>query len=243
MYTISVNTGSGNGTIRLDVIDDDSIMDSGGQPLGGAGAGNGDFTGGEVYTINKLTTFTETFWSNGAYDGWVLESGENAGVGATLDRNATTFNLGDDPRDRQYRSILSFNTNSLPDNAVIISAQLKIKRQGVVGADPFGTHGALLLEICSGSFSNSNALQAADFSAAASPGALRDQVAELTFSWYSAQLSNTNLLFISKFGTTQFRLLFSKDDNDDLDADYIKFFSGNSTSANLPQLIVTYYMP
>jgi len=242
-YTISVNTGSGNGTIRLDVIDNDSIMDSGGQPLGGAGAGNGDFTGGEVYAINKLTTVTETFWSNGAYDGWVLESGENTNVGATLDRNATTFNLGDDPRDRQYRSILSFNTNSLPDNAVIISAQLKIKRQGVVGADPFGTHGALLLEIRNGPFSTSNALQAADFSAAASPGALRDQVAGLTFSWYSAQLSNTNLLFISKFGTTQFRLLFSKDDNDDLGADYIKFFSGNSTSANLPQLIVTYYVP
>jgi len=56
-------------------------------------------------------------------------------------------------------------------------------------------------------------------------------------------VSNSNLLFISKFGTTQFRLLFSKDDNDDLGADYIKFFSGNSTSANLPQLIVTYYVP
>ena len=111
------------------------------------------------------------------------------------------------------------------------------------GSDPFGTHGALLLEICNGSFSNSNALQAADFSAAASPGALRDQVAGLTFSWYGAQLDNTNLFLINKIGTTQFRLLFSKDDNDDLDADYIKFFSGNSTSDNLPQLIVTYYVP
>ena len=242
-YTVSVNTGSGNGTVRLDVIDNDSIIDSGGQPLGGAGVGNGNFTGGEAYTINKLTTVAETFWSNGTYDGWVQESGENTNVGAILDKNATTFNLGDDPRDRQYRSILSFNTNSLPDNAVIVSAQLKIKRQGVVGADPFGTHGPLLLEICNCSFSNSNALQAADFSAAAGPGALRDQVVGLTFSWYSAQLSNTNLLFISKFGTTQFRLLFSNDDNDDLDADYMKFFSGNSTSDNLPQLIVTYYVP
>lgn len=243
MYTVSVNTGSGNGTIRLDVIDNDSIIDSAGQPLGGAEAGNGNFTGGEMYTVNKLTPVTKAFWSNGAYDGWVLESGENTNVGATLDKNATTFNLGDDPRDRQYRSILSFITDSLADNAVIVSAQLKIKRQGVVGADPFGTHGALALEIYNGSFSNSTALQTGDFSAAASPGALRDQVAGLTFSWYSAQLSNTNLLFINKFGTTQFRLLFSKDDNDDLGADYMKFFSGNSTSDNLPQLIVTYYVP
>jgi hypothetical protein len=52
-YIVSVNTGSGNGTIRLDVIDNDSIIDSAGQPLGGVGTGNGNFTAGQVYTINK----------------------------------------------------------------------------------------------------------------------------------------------------------------------------------------------
>ena len=52
-----------------------------------------------------------------------------------------------------------------------------------------------------------------------------------------------DLGFISKVGVTQFRLFFSLDDNDDLGADYLKFFSGNSTTANMPQLIVTYYTP
>jgi hypothetical protein len=98
----------------------------------------------------------------------------------------------------------------------------------------------LFLEIRNGSFSNSAALQIGDFSAAVSPDALRDPFASLTSSWYGAPLRNTNLLLINKFGTTQFRLLFSKDDNDDLGADYIKFFSGNSTADNLPQLIITY---
>jgi len=51
--TVSVNTGSGSGTIRLDVDDDDSIQDGGSLPLGGSGIGNGDFTAGEVYTIDK----------------------------------------------------------------------------------------------------------------------------------------------------------------------------------------------
>ncbi len=51
--TVTINTGSGNGTIRLDVDDDDSILDGGSLPLGGAGTGNGDFTAGEVYTIDK----------------------------------------------------------------------------------------------------------------------------------------------------------------------------------------------
>ena len=51
VYLVSVNTGSGNGTIRLDVVDDDSIVDGVGNPLGGIGSGNGDFTSGEVYDI------------------------------------------------------------------------------------------------------------------------------------------------------------------------------------------------
>jgi len=52
-YTVTVHTGSGNGTIRLDVADDDSIKDASDNPLGGAGAGNGNFTSGETYTIQK----------------------------------------------------------------------------------------------------------------------------------------------------------------------------------------------
>ena len=51
VYTVLVNTGSGSGTIRLDVADDDSILDAWLQPLGGAGAGNGDYTDGETYDV------------------------------------------------------------------------------------------------------------------------------------------------------------------------------------------------
>jgi predicted outer membrane repeat protein len=54
-YTVTVGTGTGNGTIRLDVTDDDSIIDVAGTPLGGTGATNGNFTGGETYTIDKTT--------------------------------------------------------------------------------------------------------------------------------------------------------------------------------------------
>ncbi|MCB8981451.1 MAG: hypothetical protein H6657_28940 [Ardenticatenaceae bacterium] len=48
---ITVNTGGGVGTIRLDVIDDDTIKDAAGLPLGGVGLDNGTFTSGEVYQI------------------------------------------------------------------------------------------------------------------------------------------------------------------------------------------------
>jgi uncharacterized repeat protein (TIGR02543 family) len=54
IYTVTVNTGSGFGTIRLDLTDDDTIKDAGANPLGGLGSGNGDFINGEIYTIYKI---------------------------------------------------------------------------------------------------------------------------------------------------------------------------------------------
>jgi predicted outer membrane repeat protein len=59
VYTAAVNTGSGNGTIRLDVNDDDSIQDATSKPLGGAGSGNGSFTSGQVYKVMKTGTFAD----------------------------------------------------------------------------------------------------------------------------------------------------------------------------------------
>jgi hypothetical protein len=52
-YTVTVSTGTGSGTLRLDVVDDDTIMNQEGNLLGGIGSGNGDFSGGAVYTIIK----------------------------------------------------------------------------------------------------------------------------------------------------------------------------------------------
>jgi hypothetical protein len=52
-YSVSVNTGTGTGMIRLDVVDDDSIKDANDNPLGGLGAGNGNFVNGEAYTITQ----------------------------------------------------------------------------------------------------------------------------------------------------------------------------------------------
>ena len=48
---VTVNTGSGTGTLLLNVADNDSILDASGNPLGGGGPGNGDYISGEVYNI------------------------------------------------------------------------------------------------------------------------------------------------------------------------------------------------
>ncbi len=53
-YTVTVNTGAGSGTIRLDVVDDNTIRDAANRPLGGSLLGDGDFRSGETYTIDKV---------------------------------------------------------------------------------------------------------------------------------------------------------------------------------------------
>lgn len=55
--TVTVSTGSGDGTIRLDVIDRDTILDAGLEPLGGPGLGNGNYTLGQAYTIDRTIPY------------------------------------------------------------------------------------------------------------------------------------------------------------------------------------------
>lgn len=200
---------------------------------------NADMTCTAVF--KKLVT--AKFRSVGANDGWILEKTETSNTGGTLNANATVINLGDDASDRQYRAILSFNTATLPDSAVITGVTLKVKRQGVVGTDPFNTHGNILADIRKGAFSNSNALQSKDFQAAASKTGAVTIRKTLAAGWYSGNLLKTAFPFVNLKGVTQFRLRFAKDDNDDHGADYLKIFSGNAATASRPMLVVTYYVP
>lgn len=55
IYTVSVNTGAGIGNLRLDLIDNDTIVNGLGAKLGGTGLGNGNFTTGPTFTIAAAT--------------------------------------------------------------------------------------------------------------------------------------------------------------------------------------------
>ena len=195
-------------------------------------------------TARFVKKVTKTYTSQGTYDGWVLESSENSNKGGTLDSTATTFLLGDDAQDKQYRTILSFTTAGLPDNAVITKVTLKIRKQGLVGTDPFTTHSGLNVDIRMPFFGTNANLLISDFQAAANRNAVATFNKTPVNNWYSAILNATGRANINKTGTTQFRLRFAKDDNDDLGADFMKFFSGNYNTASLrPTLIIEYYVP
>jgi Zn-dependent metalloprotease len=183
-------------------------------------------------------------WVGGAQDGWVLESSETSNQGGKVNPTATTFILGDNANNRQYRSILHFNTKSLPDNAVITKVVLKIKKQGVTGTDPFTTHRKIAIDIRRGAFSDSGALQATDFQAAAGKlGAGMIANNPQAGGWYSARLNSTAYPYINRTGITQFRLRFQLDDDNDAIADFLRFYSGNAGHANRPILVIEYYVP
>ena len=187
-----------------------------------------------------------TFTSVAAQDGWALESTETSNVGGSIDATATTtsaLRVGDDNKNKQYKAVVSFDTSAIPDGATILSVTLRLRRGTVSGTNPFTTHGTCWADVQPGSgFSGSTALQTGDFQAAATA----IQAASLTnaannLDWSTGSLNAAGLAAINKTGTTQLRVYFNLDDNNNRSADYIGYYSGdNGTSANRPQLVVTW---
>ncbi len=201
--------------------------------------------GGENYTATPIT-YTAAISSSGAYDGWILESGETSNKGSSLDATASTFRLGDDALNRQYRSILSFNTSSLPDGAVITSVTLKFRKNPVAGVSLISKFGGLVVEVKKGYFGASAKLQAGDFQARASKafGPFKPIPAN---GWVTINLNSAAFPYINKSsayqsGHTQLRLGYKLDDNNNNIANFMSFSSGNALSSQ-PQLIITYIIP
>ncbi|RPH61325.1 MAG: hypothetical protein EHM81_04465, partial [Chloroflexi bacterium] len=193
-------------------------------------------------TLRELAAaFNKTLTSVAADDGWILESTETSVKGGSMNATFAAIYLGDDALNRQYRSVLSFDTrNKIPANAVIKTVVLKIKKQSVSGTNPFSTHGNLTVDIRKGLFSSNRALQLGDFSAASNKNNVMNFSKVPVKGWYTATLGSGDYGYINRTGVTQFRLRFTRDDNDDRGADILKVYSGSAVATNKPQLIITY---
>jgi hypothetical protein len=212
-------------------------------------AGNIDQTPAS-YAWTIYTISTANFTSQAANDGWVLESTETSSVGDALNSTSATLRLGDSELRQQYQSILSFNTSSLPDAAVVTDITISIKRQTTTGGVRlFNAFNGLMIQIKSGFFHTAASLQAEDFQAATDNTEGPFFSAPVVGNWYSMRLTNNAYPFINKLSTfqsglTQFRLYFLLDDNDNEIANYESFFSGNTrATANRPRLQIKYYIP
>jgi hypothetical protein len=187
------------------------------------------------------------FYSEAARDGWILESSETSGAGGTLDAGSTTLRLGDDASKKQYRGILSFNTSSLPDTAVVAQARLELTRNSIVGSgNPFNIFQGMFVDMRKGYYSSAAALQTGDFNATAHKPALGPFKPTPSGALYTIYLPPTASPYVNKLSTngglTQVRLRFKLDDDNNTAANFISFYSGESASYR-PSLFITYYMP
>ena len=191
------------------------------------------------------------FASSGAYDGWVLEISETSGKGGSLSKTATTLRIGDDVANKQYRSILSFNTGGLPDDALITGVTLKIRRQAIVGGlNPFPLLMGMYVDVMKGAF-GLGTLEIKDFQATAVSSKLKAfgpfKPSANASGWYSLNLPSAAYAYINKTSTsaglTQVRLRFKLDDNNNFLDNYLSFFSGNAPATSRPQLIIQYTIP
>jgi hypothetical protein len=159
-----------------------------------------------------------------------------------------TLRLGDDANNRQYRSILSFQTSEIPDYATITSIKLNIKTRSIIGdaGNPLNIFKGFMVDIKSGLF-GSTPLQAADFQRAADEtlGPINiTGTAKYGYSIVLTPLKDSINKFATNGGLTQIRLRFRLDDNNDQIANQILFYSGNAaTHANRPGLLITYTVP
>jgi hypothetical protein len=192
----------------------------------------------------KTAPLSATFQSVGIYDGWVRESSAGSGVGGSVNATSQSLVVGDDALNRQFRSILSFDTASLLDTAVITQVIVKVMQYSLVGTNPFTVLGGLNVDIRKPYFGTTVGLVASDFQAAASMAGVGTFGAVPASGWYTANLGSTANPYINLTGTTQFRLRFATASNNNNVDDYLQLYSGNATTAaNRPVLIIKYYVP
>jgi len=216
------------------------------------------YCGGPDPTINCATltgasagdfviTQTSIFRSTGGYDGWILESSETSRKGGSKNSTQATLRVGDNAADRQYRSILSFNTAGLPDDAVILGIRLLLTPAGGVNAtDIFSELLSLRVDIKRPFYGTLRSLQPADFQSpplTTGKNAVGQVRPVLVGGRRVARLRSIAFPYLNDAGTTQLRLRFVLDDNDDNLANYLLLYSGDAGIARRPRLVITYSLP
>lgn len=183
-----------------------------------------------------------------AEDGTVTQTDEGSLTEGTPVPKDTVFLLGDGTDNLGQRGILSFSLSTLPQEAVIIGARLRMTRkQGYGNTTSFGD---LLLDMGSPSFGGSPTLTYEDYATTDT-----DYLDVATSFPYPAGNGYTTFAEISSdyyenlsvlAGTSeniQFRVRFEVEGDNDGALDALSIASGNSrTAIEIPELIVDYYL-
>jgi hypothetical protein len=184
-----------------------------------------------------------------AHDGTVWDiDGSGVGGGSDFDdAGAVSLRLGDEAllQDKTYKVILSFDTNSIPEDKMIAETHLGMTRGNLANTDPFTWGGACNIDVAN-YFGSTEQLENQDFQAAATS----DDVAVFSTEagdprpdgeMLSSGFSQAGLDSINTFGITQIRVSFENLTNGDNYTDYIGFYSGDSEfETKRPRLLIRY---
>jgi len=151
-----------------------------------------------------------------------------------------------------YRTILSFDTSSLPENCTITSVKLEMTRGGEEGENPFNWGGSCNVDIINPYFGTSADLEDADWLTASGATAVASFAADpgLDQPMLSTEFNAQGLTNINLYGTTQLRVYFSTPTYYETTSDYLGFYSGEKPAPEQPlepdlrpKLIIRYTTP
>lgn len=176
-----------------------------------------------------------------AEDGWVQQARRADGTCGSLNAQGQSLLVGDTALRCQLRSVTSFDTSAIPDDATLLAASLRVARVGASGStSQFGT---LRGDVRRGAFGSSSALQSGDFQAAATAaGGIPSIAVPANGAWVTAALNAAGVAAVNRgTGRTQLRLGFATASDNDATADNVAFASANHTEKTLrPVLRVTF---
>lgn len=195
---------------------------------------------------NTPAPITNTFQSIDAEDGFIVE--QNATGNGDVATSTGVIEIGDTAGNnansrKQRKGILSFDTSSLPDNAIITSVTIRVNRDNING-NP-STLNPLTVDVAPASgFNGSYTLEKQDFQATASAtGVATLPIPASNNTWtVSTTFNGAGMNAINKTGKTQIRIYFGVRTDGDSDNDKLFIKSGSSSSSK-PELIITYTLP
>ncbi|MFE7822084.1 PHB depolymerase family esterase [Priestia megaterium] len=191
-------------------------------------AGNQEGVKTEVYKISGTSEKSSVFSSLAAEDGFIGNLSAD-GMSSSIHKIGDKGMYNTDT----YRTILSFDTSSLPDDASITDVSLKIYRKSSIG-----NISSLKGDIKSGVFGTSSALEQIDYQASPSiSAAFQMSVPSLDNGYTTIQLPSSLLGYMNRNGKTQFRL--SSSGSADFLSDVVEIYGGDNP-AYAPTLTVSY---
>lgn len=179
-----------------------------------------------LFRGNAAATF---FSAGGAEDGWT--DGTQTGTSA--------IRLGDNGA-MPLHGLLSFDTSTLPDEAVVTGARLYLTRESATGTNPFtsGALGTPAVDVQTGTFGTAE-VEASDATAPATAPSAGSVIGSVAANGYAlgVELDGAGREAINRTGRTQFRIAFPNTGSA-AGADYVAMSDGDVTTvpAGFPTL-------